>query len=71
MGPENWEESMASTDKIKLCLDDEYNGTLAVDDEESEASDSEDEKEGGDNIKESNEDESTPSKRFKRYSEKP
>ena len=71
MGPEKWEESMASTDKIKLCLDDEYNGTLAVDDEESEVSDSEDEKEGGDNIKESNEDESTPSKRFKRYSEKP
>ena len=64
MGPEKWEESMTSADKIKLSLDDEYNGTLAVDDDE------EDGNESGDNVKESNEDEEgTPSKRFKRLSD--
>ena len=70
MGPEKWEESMASTDKIKLSLDDDYNGTLAVDDEEGEGNGEEDENEGGDEVEESNEDaEGSPSKRFKRYSE--
>jgi len=68
MGPEKWEESMTAADKIRLSLDDEYNGTLAVDDdEESEGNDEADGNESGDNVMESNEDEGgTPSKRFKR-----
>ena len=63
MGPEKWEESMAPDDKIKLSLDDEYNGTLAVDDEES---DEEDRNEAGDDNKEYIQDEDVPRKRRKR-----
>jgi len=70
MGPEKWEESMASEDKIQLCLgDDEDNEEDGEDDEvEEDTENDEDEKDKGeDDLKEVEEDtEGSPIKRSRR-----
>ena len=71
MGPEKWEESMASTDKIQLSLDDENYDPFATgsSDEEEYDEGSEQDEESGDDLKKPQKDveEATPAKRLKRY----